>query len=66
MAVDSQGGVYVADRGNSRVLKLAAGSQNQTVLPFTALNTPLAVAVDRDQSVYVADRGDDRVVKLVQ
>ena len=60
-----QGRVYVADRGNNRVLKLPAGSDTPTVLPLTGLNTPLGVAVDKDGIVYVADRGNDRVVKLV-
>ena len=35
MAVDSNGTVYVADSGNSRVLSLPAGSTTQTMLPFT-------------------------------
>ena len=34
------------------------------MLPFTGLNTPLAVTVDSAGKVYVADRGNDRVVKL--
>ena len=38
VAVDSAGNVYVTDTGNNRVLKLAAGSATQDVLPFTGLN----------------------------
>jgi DNA-binding beta-propeller fold protein YncE len=34
VAVDTAGSVYVADKFNHRVLKLAAGSSSQTVLPF--------------------------------
>ena len=49
------GNVYVADTGNNRVLKLAAGSSTQTVLPFTGLNGPYGVAVDTAGTVYVAD-----------
>jgi serine/threonine protein kinase, bacterial len=45
-------------------VKLAAGATTSTVLPFTALNTPLSVATDKKGNVYVGDRGDDRVVKL--
>jgi hypothetical protein len=45
-AVDAAGDLYVADQDNSRVLKLAAGSSTQTVLPFTGLSQPNAVAVD--------------------
>jgi serine/threonine protein kinase, bacterial len=46
------------------VLKLPAGSNAPTALPFTGLNTPLGVAVDKNGAVYVADRGNDRTVKL--
>ena len=61
MAVDSAGNVYVADHGNSRVVKLAAGTQ--TVLPFTGLTGPNGVAVDSAGNVYVADLSQ-RVLKL--
>jgi DNA-binding beta-propeller fold protein YncE len=69
VALDSAGNVYVADSGNNRVLKLAAGSSTQTVLPFTGLALPAGVAVDTVGNVYVADPGhdseqDDRVLKL--
>jgi hypothetical protein len=40
VAVDTAGDVYVADRDNNRVVKLAAGSNTPTVLPFTGLHGP--------------------------
>ena len=40
VAVDAAGDLYVADYGNNRVLKLAAGSPTPTVLPFPGLNGP--------------------------
>ena len=64
VAVDTAGNVYVADHGNNRVLKLAAGSTTPTVLPFTGLNSPGGVAVDTAGTVYVADTGNNRVLKL--
>jgi serine/threonine-protein kinase len=64
VAVDAAGNVYVADTGNNRVVKLAAGSSTQTVLPFTGLNGPHGAAVDNSGNVYVADTGNKRVVKL--
>ena len=62
--MDTAGTVYVTDQSNNRVLKLAAGSSTQTVLPFTGLNGPGGVAVDTAGNVYVADWGNDRVLKL--
>jgi DNA-binding beta-propeller fold protein YncE len=70
VAVDAAGDVYVAETGNlaetgnSRVLKLAAGSATQSVLPFTGLNHPFGVAVDAAGDVYVADFDNSRVLKL--
>jgi DNA-binding beta-propeller fold protein YncE len=72
VAVDAAGNVYVADSANNRVLKLAAGSSTQTVLPFTGLNlstgvinySMAGVAVDATGNVYVADSANNQVVKL--
>jgi sugar lactone lactonase YvrE len=63
-AVDSAGNVYVADTGNNRVLRLAAGSTTPSQLPFTELNHPAGVMVDRAGNVYVADGHNNRVLKL--
>jgi DNA-binding beta-propeller fold protein YncE len=65
IAVDAAGDVYVIDGSNRQVVKLAAGSNDQTVLPFTGLNYPHDVAVDTAGNVYVLDnRGFGQVVKL--
>lgn len=73
VAADGVGSVYVVDACPTvevcrvrpdRVLKLAAGSNTQTVLPFTALDGPQSVAVDTVGNVYLADRGHVRVLKL--
>jgi sugar lactone lactonase YvrE len=71
VAVDRDGNVYVSDIGTNRVLKLAAGSSTQTVLPFTGLGlsrhtyaSTAGVAVDAAGSVYVVDTGNNRVLKL--
>jgi serine/threonine protein kinase, bacterial len=65
IAVDNAGDVFVTEHDNSKVLKLAAGSNTPTELPLTGLNTPLGVAIDSAGNVLVADRGNDRVVKQV-
>lgn len=64
VALDHAGTVYVTSQGMyGRVVKLAAGSQTPTVLPFTGLYQPQGVAVDPNGTVYVADF-NNRVVKL--
>ena len=62
--MDTAGNIYVVDQDNSRVVKLAAGSSTQTVLPFTGLNGPEGVAVDSAGTVYVTDYGGGRVLGL--
>ena len=54
----------MVDDGNSRALRLAAGSTTATALPFTGLNAPSDLAVDTSGNVYVTDRGNNRVLKL--
>jgi serine/threonine protein kinase, bacterial len=61
--VDAASDVYLIDTWNDRVLKLSAGFGEQTVPPFTGIESPGAVAVDTEGNVYVTD-GSDRVVKL--
>jgi DNA-binding beta-propeller fold protein YncE len=72
VAVDAAGNVYVTDTHTNRVVKLSAGTNTQTVLPFTGLDlcandigaTTASVAVDVQGAVYVADSCHGRVVKL--
>jgi DNA-binding beta-propeller fold protein YncE len=53
-----------ATKPNGPVLKLAASSATQTVLPLTGLNNPSGVAVDTAGNLYVTDGWGDRVLKL--
>ncbi len=64
VAVDTAGSVYVADSGNNRVMKLSAGADDPTVLPFTGLNRPAGLAVDSNRALYVTDQYNNRVLKL--
>ena len=43
---------------------LRPNASRQTVLPFTGLNQPYAVAVDAAGNVYVTDWGNNRLLKL--
>jgi serine/threonine protein kinase, bacterial len=60
VAVGGAGNVYVTD-ANNRIVKLAAGSSSQTVVPFDQSLGPRGVAVDAAGNIYVTD---GRVVKL--
>ncbi len=61
LAVDSQGTLYVADFGNSRVVQLAASGVWSVVAEQgdqpDQVNGPLAVRVDGAGDLYVADAG---------
>jgi len=46
------------------VVKLAPGSNTQTVLGFTGLDHPDGLAVDGARNVYVADTRNNRVLEL--
>jgi DNA-binding beta-propeller fold protein YncE len=61
MAVDAAGNVYAGDF--KQVLKLAAGTDTQTVLPFD-LGSVAGMAVDSAGSLYVVDAERKQVLKL--
>lgn len=64
LALDGDDNLYITNQSMyGRVLKLAPGSSNPEVLPFTGLYEPQGVAVAADGSVYVSDF-NNRVVKL--
>jgi hypothetical protein len=61
--VKSPNGSYVAER-KLRVVKLAPGSNEQTVLPFTDLESPGGLAVDGAGNVFVSDTHKYRMLEL--
>lgn len=74
-AVDAQGNIYVADRDNHKVRKIAPDGTVSTLAGSTAgyadgvgaaakFNQPLGVAVDKDGNVYVADNLNHRIRKI--
>ena len=54
VTVDAAGNIYIADDGNSRVVKIAAIGGTQSTAG-TGLSNPHSVAVDGAGNVYIAD-----------
>ena len=52
-AVDGAGNVYVADKANGQVVKIAAGTQVQSVVA-SQLSSPTSVALDGAGNLYIA------------
>ncbi len=78
IAVDSSGNVYVADRYNNRIRKIATDGTISTIAGTgsasysgdggpaneAAINSPTGVTVDSSGNVYIADRYNDRIRKI--
>ncbi|MBK7579377.1 MAG: hypothetical protein IPI67_04140 [Myxococcales bacterium] len=76
LAVDAQGNVFVADRGNHAVRKLTAGAGAVTLAgngvagfqdgPGTSarFSAPFGVAIDAAGVLWVSDTGNDRIRKV--
>ncbi len=65
--MDVSGNLYIADYGNGRIVKVAAGSTTGGVVSFgtlSPLSGPSTVAVDRIGNIYVADTGNDRIAMV--
>ncbi len=65
VAVGSDGGLFVVDRENERVVKLPWTASVATVLPY-AVGHPDFVAVDATGNLYVTDSHANRVIKLTK
>ena len=65
VAVDPKSGVvYIADTGNSRILRLATDGTISTLADRSDLSYPKGVALGPDGFVYIADSFNNRVVKV--
>ncbi len=78
VAVDSMGNVYIADRVNHRIRRLAANGVITTfagngtpgysgdggLATGASLDNPSAVAVDAQRNVFVADMGNNRIRQI--
>jgi uncharacterized protein (TIGR03437 family) len=74
LALDRDGNLYIADRGNHRVRKVSEGTittsagtgtpgytGNIGTAQFAALNSPAAVSVDTADNLFIVDSGNQRI-----
>ena len=64
VAVDESGNLYVADRDNGRVRRVALDGTITTVAPGGGWSAPSAVSVDAAGNVYVVDTGLSKVFRV--
>ena len=70
IAVDGQGNLYVADKGNNRIQKLSANGGRPLAQFGTKgtgpgqLDSPSGVAIDQQGNLWVADTSNHRIQKL--
>jgi uncharacterized protein (TIGR03437 family) len=66
IAVDAAGNLYIADLGNNRVRRVAAGTGAISTYPDPSLilNSPRNVAVDAAGNLYVAEFGGNRILRV--
>jgi sugar lactone lactonase YvrE len=72
VVVDQLGTVYVADRGNDRIIRWVKGATQGSVIvggngggrQSNQLNWPVGLSFDRHGNLYVVDSGNHRVQKF--
>lgn len=78
LAVDSQGNLYIADTGNSRIRMIGSDGTMRTIAGngtadfdgdggpalSAAFNTPMGLAVDAAGNLFISDFGNNRIRKL--
>ena len=65
IALDSEGGIYIADRGRDRVVVLDADGNFVREIITVVFNKPTGIDV-AGESMYVADSNNARVLKLTK
>lgn len=65
IAVDSLGGVYIADTGNNRIRKIDSAGVISTSAGPDGLDHPEGLSLDTTGNLYVADSQHHRVVEVV-
>jgi sugar lactone lactonase YvrE len=69
VAIDSNGDLWVADKGNNRVQKLSSSGEYLMKFGSTGsgngqFSSPASIAIDPKGNIWVADKGNSRVQKF--
>lgn len=64
LAADASGNLYIADRDNHRVRRVASDGTITTLAPTVAWSAPSGVSVDAAGNIYVVDTGLKQVVRI--
>jgi sugar lactone lactonase YvrE len=64
VAVDSAGGLYIADKYNSRIRKVDSSGIISTLVGPANTGQPCAVTLDAAGNLFVADYGIERILKV--
>lgn len=67
VTLDAKGNIYIVDKGNNVVRKIAATTGIITTVAgngIIKLNAPAGVAVDAAGNLYIADQGNNRIRKV--
>ena len=65
-AADGKGNLYIADRGNNRIVELlrTGSGLGAPVTILSGLSSPAGVAADWNGNVFVSDTGNNRILML--
>ena len=64
VAADASGNLYIADRDNHRVRRVASDGTITTLAPAVAWSAPSGVSVDAAGNIYVVDTGLKQVLRI--
>jgi len=64
VAADASGNLYIADRDNRRVRRVASDGAITTIAPNVAWSAPSGVSIDPAGNIYVVDTGLQQVVRI--
>ena len=64
VAADARGNVYIVDRGNNRIRRVATRSTTISTLAVSGLGSASGLTVDPAGNLWIADAGNRRLVKV--